>query len=295
MAASDKLDPSSSIFTETLGIAPSNNRLAGRKVLVVGAGQRSIIDQDPPIGNGRAISTLFAREGAAVVCLDVNKQAAEATVGQIKSEGGEAYPYIFDVRNADAIPEAVDDAKEILGGKLDALVLVVGISRGLPMKKITRESWDDEFGVNVRSHMLFAQRALEIMDDGASIVTISSMAGQRAGTGNPTYETSKAAQVALARAIAKSGEPRGMRANVIAPGYVDTPMGRDASRHSKGRAYKVPLGRQATGWEVAYLALFLSSHESSYISGTTINMDAGSISGIDGRVRKAVETGKEKL
>jgi len=73
MPPSDEIDPSSSVFHETLGISPSNNRLRGRKILVVGAGQREVIDEKPPIGNGRAISTLFAREGAAVVCLDVNK------------------------------------------------------------------------------------------------------------------------------------------------------------------------------------------------------------------------------
>jgi len=126
-----------------------------------------------------------------------------------------AYPYVFDVRNADRIAKAVEDAKNLMGG-LDGIMLVVGISRGLPLHKITKDSWDDEFGVNVRSHMLFAQKALQTMDPGAAIVIISSMAGQRTGT-NPTYETSKAAQVALARAIARIGEPKGIRANVIAP------------------------------------------------------------------------------
>lgn len=155
MAPSDKLDPSSSVFPETLGIGVANKRLQGRKILVVGAGQRDIIDENPPVGNGRAISTLFAREGATVVCLDVAKDAAESTVNQIKSEGGKAYSYVFDVRKGEQTGKAVDDAKELLGG-LDALVLVVGISRGLPLHKISGESWDDELAVNVRSHMLFA-------------------------------------------------------------------------------------------------------------------------------------------
>ncbi|KAF2404288.1 NAD(P)-binding protein [Trichodelitschia bisporula] len=290
MAPSD-FDAASSVFPETIGKAKSNKRLVGRKVLIVGAGQRQIVDADPPIGNGRAIATLFAREGAAVVCLDVIREAAEATVQQIRSEGGEAYPYIFDVRDASGIPKAVADAKATLGG-LDGLVLVVGISRGLPLHKITRESWDDEFAVNVRSHMLFAQSSLQTLDPGASIVILSSMAGLRANSGNPAYETSKAAQMALVRAVARAGEPQGVRANVIAPGYVDTPLGRDASRHRKGRAARVPFGRQATGWEVAYLALFLMSREASYISGQTINIDAGSLSGTDGRPMRLMGWGK---
>jgi NAD(P)-dependent dehydrogenase (short-subunit alcohol dehydrogenase family) len=216
MVPLDNLDPSASVFEETLGTGTANNRLRGRKILVVGAGQREIIDESPPIGNGRAMATLFAREGAAVVCLDVNQEAAEATAKQIRSEGGEAYPYVFDVRNAELIGKAIQDAKKLLGGHLDGLALVVGISRGLALNKITKDSWDDEFAVNVRSHMLFSQQALPIMDPGAAIVILSSLAGQRTGT-NPTYESSKAAQVALARAVAKMGEPKGIRANVIAP------------------------------------------------------------------------------
>jgi len=264
MAPSNNLDPSASIFDETLGAGIANKRLRGRKILVVGAGQREVVDEKPPVGNGRAMATLFGREGATVVCLDVSKEAAEATVKQIQSEGGEAYPYVFDVRNAELIGTAVKDVKKLLGGRLDGLALVVGISRGLPLSKITKDSWDDEFAVNVRSHMFFSQQALKVMDPGSAIVILSSLAGQRTGT-NPAYETSKAAQMALARAVAKMGEPKGIRTNVIAPvslpghvhlqrteltvvqGYVDTPMGRDASRHSKGRAYKVPFGRQATG------------------------------------------------
>ena len=223
MAPGD-LDPSSSVFLETVGKGMSYNRLNRRKILVIGAGQQDIGEENAPIGNGRAISVLCAREGAAVVCLDVNQKAADETVEQIKNEGGEAYPYVFDVRNAKGIVKAVDDARKLLGGRLDGLALEVGISRGIPLDKVTKESWDDELAVNLRSHMLFAQSALQVMSDGASIVLLSSMAGQTA-IGNPAYETSKAAQMALGRAIAKMGEPKGIRANVIAPGYVDTPLG----------------------------------------------------------------------
>jgi NAD(P)-dependent dehydrogenase (short-subunit alcohol dehydrogenase family) len=221
MAPGINLDSSASIFEETLGLGRANKRLQGRKILVVGAGQREVVDEDPPIGNGRAMATLFAREGATVVCLDVNKEAAEATVQQIRSEGGAAFPFTFDVRKAELIGSAVDDVKKLLGGHLDGLALVVGISRGLPLNKITKDSWDDEFAVNVRSHMLFSQHALKVMDPGSAIVIISSLAGQRTGT-NPAYESSKAAQIALTRAIARIGEPKGIRANAIAPVSLNT-------------------------------------------------------------------------
>src|SRR5947209_7316277 len=102
------VDPSASIHPETLGQAKSNSRLAGRRIIVVGAGQRKIIDEDPPIGNGRAMSVLFSREGATVACIDVNNDAAENTVAQIKSEGGNAFAEVVDVSDASAVAPAVE-------------------------------------------------------------------------------------------------------------------------------------------------------------------------------------------
>ena len=140
-------------------------------------------------------------------------------------------------------------ARNKLGG-LDGLALNVGISCGLPLAKMTADAWDRDYAVNVRSHMLFAQKALTMMAPGGAIVLTSSMASQRANGRNPAYESSKAAQIALGRAIARAGEENGVRCNVIAPGFIDSPMGRDASRRRPDRAITVPFGRQGTGWEV---------------------------------------------
>jgi NAD(P)-dependent dehydrogenase (short-subunit alcohol dehydrogenase family) len=273
------LDPSASIHPETLGQAKSHGRLAGRRIVVVGAGQRRIIDEDPPVGNGRAMSVLFAREGAHVACIDVNKDAADNTVAQITSEGGKAFTYVVDVSDAAAIAPALEHCAKQLGG-LDGLALNVGISSGLSLPKMTAEAWDRDYSVNVRSHMLFAQKALELMSLGGAIVLMSSMASQRANGRNPAYESSKAAQIALGRAIARAGEDKGIRANVIAPGFMDTPMGRDASRRRADRALTVPFGRQGTGWEVGYAALFLISNESSYVNAHTLFLDGGHMAGI---------------
>jgi NAD(P)-dependent dehydrogenase (short-subunit alcohol dehydrogenase family) len=211
-------NPTNSVFAETLGQARPNQRLRDRKILVVGGGQRNVVDEQPPIGNGRAISVLCAREGAHVVVLDVNREAAEATVTQIREEvpSARAEAYQLDVRNTSEIVKAVDGASKTLGG-LDGVVLVVGISKGLPLARMTTEAWDDDFAVNVRSHMLFAKRALETMEPGGAVVVLSSLASITAGSGNPAYETSKAAQLGLVRAIAKAGEAKGMRCNGIAP------------------------------------------------------------------------------
>jgi NAD(P)-dependent dehydrogenase (short-subunit alcohol dehydrogenase family) len=273
------LDPSASIHPETLGQAKSHGRLAGRRIVVVGAGQRKIVDEDPPIGNGRAMSVLFAREGAYVACIDVNKDAADNTVAQITSEGGKAFTHVVDVSDVAAIAPALEHCSKQLGG-LDGLALNVGISSGLSLPKMTVEAWDRDYAVNVRGHMLFAQKALELMSPGGAIVLMSSMASQRANGRNPAYESSKAAQIALGRAIARAGENKGIRANVIAPGFMDTPMGRDASRRRSDRAVTVPFGRQGTGWEVGYAALFLISNESSYVNAHTLFLDGGHMAGI---------------
>lgn len=273
------LDPSASLHAESLGQAPPRGRLQGRRIVVVGAGQRTIVDEEPPIGNGRAMAVLFAREGAAVACIDANKDAADATVKQISSEGGRAFADVLDVSEASAIAPALQRCAARLGG-LDGLALNVGISHGLPLSRMTAEIWDKDFAVNVRSHMLFAQKALEIMAPGGAIILMSSMASQRGNARNPAYESSKAAQIALGRAIARAGEEKGIRCNVIAPGMMDTPMGRDASRRRSDRAVTVPFGRQGTGWEVAYAALFLISNESSYVNAHTLFLDGGHLGGI---------------
>jgi NAD(P)-dependent dehydrogenase (short-subunit alcohol dehydrogenase family) len=225
------------------------------------------------------MSVLFAREGAHVACIDINKDAADDTVKQIASEGGKAFTDLVDVSDAAAIGPAIARCAKQLGG-LDGLALNVGISCGLSLPKMTAEAWDKDYAVNVRSHMLFAQAALEVMSPGGAITLTSSMASQRANGRNPAYESSKAAQIALGRAIARAGEEKGVRCNVIAPGFMDTPMGRDASRRRADRAVTVPFGRQGTGWEVAYAALFLISNESSYVNAHTLFLDGGHLAGI---------------
>jgi NAD(P)-dependent dehydrogenase (short-subunit alcohol dehydrogenase family) len=250
------IDPQRQVFAEGLGVAAGLNRMKGRRILVVGGGQRTIPDNDPPIGNGRAITQLLAREGAAVVCLDKSKEAAADVCDTIRTAGGTAFPDVADVSDPDAIATAMDRALAKLGA-LDGLVLNVGITLGLPLSKQSAKDWDFEFAVNVRSHMLFSKRALEVMDTGSAIVVVSSIGAFRPVVESPAYEGSKLALLALARSVAKAGQPKGIRCNALLPGLIDTPMGRDEGRRRGGnRARTVPFGRQGTGWEVAYTALF---------------------------------------
>lgn len=272
--APNELDPSRQLFPTTLGQEPGRGRLAGRRILVVGAGQRIIPEDDPPVGNGRAVSLLFAREGAQLACVDISREAVENTVAQVTQEGGKAVAAVADVSEGELIGPLVQKCAETLGG-LDGLVLNVGISSALPLGRQTVADWDREYAVNVRSHMLFSQAALEVMAPGSTIVLVSSLASQRASGRNPAYESSKAAQVSLARSIAMAGEAKGIRCNSVLPGLMDTPMGRDASRRRPSRAAVVPFGRQGTGWEVAYACLFLTSRESSYVNAHAMLVDGG--------------------
>jgi NAD(P)-dependent dehydrogenase (short-subunit alcohol dehydrogenase family) len=130
--------------------------------------------------------------------------------------------------------------------------------------------------VNLRSHFLLARAALPLMPPQASIVFVSSLAGIKAGSGLPAYDATKAGLIGLCRHVALEGARREVRANVVAPGLIDTPLGRAASagRPSRGRT-RIPLGRQGTAEEVAAATMFLLSGAASYITGQVLVVDGG--------------------
>ncbi|AFT71300.1 Short-chain dehydrogenase, putative 3-oxoacyl-(Acyl-carrier-protein) reductase [Alloalcanivorax dieselolei B5] len=274
-----EINPVTQMFEEAIGLSPGRGRLSGRHVLVIGAGQRDSDDEEVTVGNGRAISILAAREGAKVACADINQASVEDTARRVREAGGQASAHVVDVSKPEQVIQLIHDAKAALG-ELDGLVLNVGISHGLPLDKITPESWDLEHAVNLRSHMLACQTALPLMTEGGAVVLTSSLASQRPTGRNPAYETSKAAQLSLCKSVAMAGHAKGIRCNAVAPGLMDTPMGRAASARRPNRAVTVPFGRQGTGWEVAYSMLFLLSHESSYVNGHALFVDGGLGNGI---------------
>jgi NAD(P)-dependent dehydrogenase (short-subunit alcohol dehydrogenase family) len=251
-------------------------RLDGRRVLVVGAGTRASDDPDAPIGNGRAISVLAAREGAAVACADIDVDAAAETARLVDAElVGAASVIVGNVADEDDCTRIVTESVAALGG-LDGVVCNVGIGLGRGLEGTSAADWDLVHAVNVRAHFLICRAAVPVMDDGGAIVFVSSVAGLKPGTRIPAYDTTKAALAGLSRSVALEGARRGIRANVIAPGLIDTPLGRRATqgRPSRGRT-PVPLGRQATAWEVAAPVVFLLSGDAGYITGQILAVDGG--------------------
>lgn len=264
------------LSAESRGVAPARNRLKGRKILVVGGGQRVLDAATDPVGNGRAMSLLFAREGASVIVADMNLASAEETATKINNDGGKAQAIQADISKPEDITRMVGEAHAKLGG-LDGLVLNVGIGVGpLGLAGANADDWDKALAVNLRGPMLICKEALPLLDEGASIIFISSIAGLVAGSRLPSYDASKAALGGLMRHVAMEGARRGIRANIVAPGLVDTPLGRLATqgRPSRGRS-PTPFGRQATGWEVAYAALFFMSDEAVYVNAQTLAVDCG--------------------
>ena len=258
-------------------------RLAGKRAVIVGAGQTP----GETIGNGRAMALLFAREGAAVLCVDRVAERAEETAAMIAAEGGRAFALAADIRDAEAAQAIVDVAQARLGG-LDILVNNVGIGgRGDgPAHHLTEEAFDLILDINLKGCWRVTKAVLPLLrvQGSGAIVNISSLAGI-AGGHQLAYEVSKAAVNRLTVSVAQANAGKGVRCNAVAPGLMDTPMavsgiatasGRSTAEVRAERDARVPLrGKMGTAWDTAYAALFLASDEAQFITGEVLRVDGG--------------------
>jgi NAD(P)-dependent dehydrogenase (short-subunit alcohol dehydrogenase family) len=254
-------------------------RLAGKVALIAGAGQVP----GETIGNGRAMSVLFGREGADLVLVDVDAESLAETAAQA---GGKARTVIADVTTEEGCAAAVAAAVEAFGG-LDVLVCNVGSNSGdAGVTSVDLAVWERLMALNTRSMLLMCRAALPEMRrrGGGSIVTISS-AATRVSTNQIAYKMSKAAVEQATLAVADANARHLIRANTILPGLIETPMGVDRQAPEVGmsraewaalRDAKVPLGRRmGTAWDVAHAALYLASDEAAFVTGVALPVDGG--------------------
>ena len=259
-------------------------RLKDRVAIVVGAGQ----SPGEGMGNGRATALTFAREGAKVLCVDHNLKSAEETVAMIGQNQGTAVAFKADVTKDAEIRAMVADA-HARWGRIDILHNNVGVSISggdAELLDITEEAFDRCVAINLKSCILACKHVIPIMraQKSGAIVNISSMA---VITTYPyvAYKATKAAMVAFTEQLAYQNAEYGIRANVILPGLMNTPMAVDtrAREFKKSRAEveaqrdaQVPLRhKMGTGWDVANAALFLASDEANFITGVTLPVDGG--------------------
>ncbi len=249
-----------------------NLRLQGKVAIVTGAGSSG-----PGVGNGKATSITFAREGASVLVVDHVVERAEETLAMIREEGGESSVFEADVTQAEDCFRMVEAAVERYG-RLDILDNNVGISRRGTVLEVSEEDWDHVMAVNVKSIVLASRYAIPKMIEtgGGSIINISSIAGLRAHSSTP-YTTSKAAVIGLTMSMAADHGRENIRVNCIAPGLVYTPMVAprmdDSLRDIRRDAS--PLGTEGTAWDIASAALYLASDDARWVTGVALPVDGG--------------------
>ena len=260
-------------------------RLKDQVAVVIGAGQ----SPGEGMGNGRATCLRFAQEGAKVLAVDNRLASAEETAAMVAQGGlGECVPWEADVTREATLAATMAEAKR-RWGRIDVLHYNVGMSLAggdAPLDEITEEAFDRICAVNLRGAVMACKHVLPVMRAQRSgvIIMISSLAAWEQYP-YVAYKATKAAMIAFTQQVAIQNAEFGIRANVILPGLMDTPMAVDTRARVSGkpraevaamRDAKVPLRkRMGTAWDVANAALFLASDEANFITGAALPVDGG--------------------
>ncbi len=228
-------------------------------------------------GMGRSTAILFAHEGAKVVIADINSKGAEETVATISANGGKAVFLHTDVSIASEVERLVKVTRETFG-RIDILFNNAGVAiKPIPIEAMEETSWDHIYAVNVKSVFFGAKYIAPEMRrvGGGVIINTASISGVRPRSRFSAYGSSKAAVIALTKALALELGPQ-IRVNCINPGPTDTPLTAGLSEKQKQATIdELPLKRFARPEDIAYAALYLASDESSMLTGTSINVDGG--------------------
>lgn len=247
-------------------------KLEGRVALITGAGR----------GMGQAACRVFAREGAGIVALDIDEDLGRQTVAIVEAEGGRIRFIRCDVSSESEVEEAVANGRDAFG-RLDILYNNAGVlwpNADGSLTEMDAVTWDRVQSINLKGTLWICKYGLPhlIEAGGGAIINVSSTAVHRYDTAYPVaaYAASKAGVIALTKALAIAHARQNVRANVLLPGPVDTLLtGPVSEQHKATVAALIPLGRMAHPNEIARVALFLASDDSSYITGAEIPVDGG--------------------
>lgn len=242
-------------------------RLQGKKALITGAAQ----------GIGKSIALAMAREGADIGIADVNLENAEKTAREIMTSGVKSIAVKLDVSKQEEVAKAFEIIMKEFGA-VDILVNNAGITRDTVMLRMKEEDWDAVLDINLKGSFLCCKEAVKIMAKQRSgkIISISSVVAFMGNPGQINYSASKAGLIGLTKTIAKEYASRGIRANAVAPGFIQTAMTdvlSDAVKEEMKKA--IPLGQFGKSGDVANAVLFLASGESDYITGQVIHVNGG--------------------
>ena len=240
------------------------------KVAVITGGGRGI---------GREIALLFAREGANIALADVNADILVGTQKEIEALGRQVVTGVVDVTKSDQVDSFVQKTLDKFG-KIDILVNNAGITRDGLLVRMSEADWDLVLNVNLKGAFICTKAISKIMmkqRDGR-IVNMASIIGIMGNAGQANYAASKGGLIAFTKTVAKELASRNVRANAIAPGFIQTDMTAKLSDEVKAEMLKfVPLNKFGTVQDVANLALFLASDNSSYITGQVVQVDGGMV------------------
>ncbi len=242
--------------------------LEGKVALITGAAR----------GIGKSIALKFAAEGADIAFTDLNRdENMEATEKELEALGVKAKGYASNAADFAQTEEVVAKVKEDFG-HIDILVNNAGITKDGLMMRMTEAQWDAVIAVNLKSAFNFIHAVLPIMmrQRSGSIINMASVVGVHGNAGQSNYAASKAGLIALAKSIAQEVGSRGIRANAIAPGFIETAMTAALPEDvRKEWALKIPLRRAGQVEDIANVATVLASDMSSYVSGQVIQVDGG--------------------